>query len=47
VDKESKKDMENAEDVFKNKWDELKRWGIQPPKDAEENAKRLREAHGY
>ena len=33
--------------LMRQKWDALQKRGIKPPKDAEENRKRAKEAHGY
>ena len=41
---EVRKAREQARDVT---WEALKKRGFKRPKDAEENARRLKEAHGY
>ena len=32
---------------LEKKWNSLKKRGLTPPKDAEENRKRMKEAHGW
>ena len=33
--------------ILEKKWVQLKKRGLTPPKDSEENKKRAEEAHGY
>ena len=35
------------EKILSKKWEKLSARGLVPPKDAEENRKRAKEAHGY
>ena len=41
-------DLKQKHNKFMNKkWESLKKRGLTPPKDAEENRKRAKEAHGF